>query len=199
MKRQRVPTPREVLPSTEVPQQLGAARLTRQCKVIEPQLFEAAAESAMILYFSCDEEAPGARRVTRKIDIALLRIIEPRRKHVDRPTFNPFMKYPEFAPALERLHSEHQRRTLRDELYRGHPHYPVGTAPDEGGGARPVRVLKGNTRLARTPRRRAERQASALRWGQRSGPADGTHSQHRVQIFLPPVIAQVIGTHCEKL
>src|ERR1700685_1555260 len=117
MQCQRVASPRNVLPSAEVPQQLRMARLPHQGEVIEPQLLEAAPESAAILYFSCDEQAPGARRIAGKIYVAFFGIVEPRRKHIDCPASSPFMKYPEFAPALERLHREHQCRTLRDGMY----------------------------------------------------------------------------------
>jgi len=55
MQRQRVPSPRNVLPSAEVPQELGAARLPHQGEVIEPQFLEAAPESPAILDFSGDE------------------------------------------------------------------------------------------------------------------------------------------------
>jgi hypothetical protein len=55
MQRQCVLSPRNVLPSTEIPQELGAARLPHQGEVIEPQLLEAAPESPVILYFSRDE------------------------------------------------------------------------------------------------------------------------------------------------
>src|SRR5882757_10973822 len=148
MQRQRVPSPRNVLPSAEVPQELGPARLPHQGKIIEPQFLEAAPESPAIFYFSRDEQAPGARRVARKIYVAFLGIVEPRREHIDRPAAGPLVKYPELTPALERLHREHQRRTLGDDLYRGHPHHPVRTAPDDRGSARPMRILQGNTRLA---------------------------------------------------
>lgn len=49
---QRVPSPRNVLPSAEVPQEIGAARLPHQGEVIEPQLLEAAPVSPAIFYFS---------------------------------------------------------------------------------------------------------------------------------------------------
>src|ERR1700731_4829313 len=149
MQRQSIPSPSNVLPPAEVAQEFGAARLPHQGEVVEPQFLEAAPESRAILYFSRDEQAPGARRVARKIDVAFLGIVEPRREHVDRPASGPFMKYPELAPALERLHREHQRRTLRDRLYRSQPHYPVCAAPDDRGGPRPMCILKDNTRLAR--------------------------------------------------
>src|ERR1700691_5649250 len=58
MQRQCVPSPRSVLPSTEVPQEPGAARLPHQGEVIESQLLEAPPESPTILYFSRDEQAP---------------------------------------------------------------------------------------------------------------------------------------------
>src|SRR5271155_1448935 len=103
MQRQRIPPPRDILPSTEVPQELGAARLPHQGEVIESQLLEAPPESPTILYFSRDEQAPGARCVARKIYVALLGTVEPRRDHIDRPGASLFMKYPELAPALERL------------------------------------------------------------------------------------------------
>src|ERR1700732_2282763 len=188
MQPQRVPSPRNVLPSAEVPQELGAACLPHQREVIKPQFLEAAPESAAILYFSRAEQTPGARRVARKIAVAFLRIVEPRREHIDRPASSPFMDYPELAPTLERLNREHQRRTLRDGLYRGHPHYAVGTAPDDGGGPRPMCILKDDTCLALTPWRQAESQWSRLRCGQRSGPADGTDPQHCVHVLGPPVI-----------
>src|SRR5208283_3265391 len=194
MQRQRVPSPRSVLPSAEVAQDLGAARLPHQGEVIEPQLLEAAPESPAILYFSRDEQAPGARCVARKIYITFLGIVEPRREHIDRPAPSPFMKYPQLAPALERLHREHQRRTSRDGLYRGHPHHPIGAAPDDCG-AWPMCILQGNARLARTPERRAESQWPRLRYGQRSGPADGTDPQHGVHVLQPPVITQIIWMH----
>ena len=107
MQRQRVPSPRNILPSAEVPQELGAARLTHQGKVIEPQFLETSPESPALLYFSRNEETPGARRVARKIHVAFLGIVETRREHIDRPAPRSFMKYPELAPALERLDREH--------------------------------------------------------------------------------------------
>jgi hypothetical protein len=83
MQCQRVASPRNVLPSAEVPQELGAARLPHQGEVIEPQLLEAPPESAAILYFSCDEQAPGTRRVAGKIYVAFFGIVEPRREHTN--------------------------------------------------------------------------------------------------------------------
>src|SRR6202035_2344919 len=55
MQRQCVSSPRHVLPSAEVPQELGAARLPHQGEVIETQLLEASPESPAILHFSRDE------------------------------------------------------------------------------------------------------------------------------------------------
>jgi hypothetical protein len=55
MQRQCVPSPRDVLPSAEVPQQLGAARLPHHGEVIEPQLLKAAPEAPAVLHFSRDE------------------------------------------------------------------------------------------------------------------------------------------------
>jgi hypothetical protein len=55
MQRQSVPSPRNVLPPAEVPQELGAARLPHQSEVIEPQFLEAPPETPVILYFSRDE------------------------------------------------------------------------------------------------------------------------------------------------
>jgi hypothetical protein len=78
MQRQRVPSPRNVLPPAEVPQELRMACLPHQDEIIEPQFLEAAPESASILYFPRDEQAPGARRVACKIDVAFLGIVEPR-------------------------------------------------------------------------------------------------------------------------
>src|ERR1700728_5461475 len=126
MQCQRVPSPRNVLPATEVPQEFGAARLPHQGEIIEPMFLETASESTAILYLSRDEQAPGGRHVARKIHVAFLGIVEPGREHVDRPASSLFVKNPQLAPALERLHSEHQRRTSRDGLYRSHPHNPVG-------------------------------------------------------------------------
>jgi hypothetical protein len=60
MQRQRIPSPRNVLPSAEIPQELGAARLPHQGEVIEPQFLEAPPESPTILYFSRDHY--GRRR-----------------------------------------------------------------------------------------------------------------------------------------
>ena len=101
MQRQRVASPRNVLPSAEVPQQLRAACLPHQGEVIEPQLLEASPESPAILYLFCDEQTLGTRRVAGKIYVAFFGIVEPRREHIDRPASSPFVKYPEFAPALE--------------------------------------------------------------------------------------------------
>ena len=199
MQRQRVTSPRSVLPLAEVAQDLGAARLAHQSEVIEPQFLEAAPESPVILDFSRDEQAPAARRVARKIYVSFLRIVEPRREHIDRPASGPFMKYPKLAPALERLHRKHQRRTLRDRPYRGHPHHPVRTAPDDCGGARPMCILQGNTRFAQISRRRAESQWSGLRCGGRPSPADRTDPQHGVHVLRPPVITQIIWMHGKKL
>jgi hypothetical protein len=97
MQRQRVPSPRNVLPSAEVPQELGSARLLHQGEIIEPQFLEASPESPAILYFSRDEQPPGARRVARKINVALLGIVEPGREHVYRPASGLFVKYPELS------------------------------------------------------------------------------------------------------
>jgi hypothetical protein len=69
MQRQRVPSPRDVLPSAEVAQELRAARLPHQGEVIEPQLLEAPPESPAILDFSRDEQAPGSRRIARKLHV----------------------------------------------------------------------------------------------------------------------------------
>src|SRR5271155_4713161 len=102
MQRQRIPPPRNILPSAEVPQELGAARLPHQGEVIEPQFLEAPPEPPALPDFSRDEQAPRGRRVARKIHVAFLGIVEPRREHIDRPAAGPLMKYPELAPALER-------------------------------------------------------------------------------------------------
>jgi hypothetical protein len=55
MQRQRIASPRNVLPPAEVPQEIGVACLPHQGEIIEPQFLEAAPESPAILYFSCDE------------------------------------------------------------------------------------------------------------------------------------------------
>jgi len=55
MQGQRVPSPRNVLPSAEVPQEFGAARLPHQGEIIEPQLLEAPPESPAVPYFPRDE------------------------------------------------------------------------------------------------------------------------------------------------
>jgi len=55
MQRQSVPSPHNVLPSAEIPQEFGAARLPHQGEVIEPQFLEAPPESSAIFYFSGDE------------------------------------------------------------------------------------------------------------------------------------------------
>src|ERR1700690_3536774 len=116
MQRQRVPSPGNVLPAAEVPQELRMACLAHQGEIIEPQFLEASPESPAILYFSRDEQAPGARRVACEIHVAFLRIVETWREYFDRPASRPFMKYPKFAPTLERLNREHQCRSLRDGL-----------------------------------------------------------------------------------
>jgi len=72
------------LPSAEVPQELGLLAC-RTSEIIEPQFLEAAPESPAIFYFSRDEQAPGARRVARKIYVASSGLSEPRREHIDRP------------------------------------------------------------------------------------------------------------------
>jgi hypothetical protein len=55
MQRKRVPSPRNVLPSAEAAQELGAARLPHQGKIIEPQFLETAPKSSVIFDFSRDQ------------------------------------------------------------------------------------------------------------------------------------------------
>ncbi len=69
--------PSNVLPSAEIPQQLGAARLSHQGEIVEPQLLEAAPEASVLLHLPRDEEPPRCRRIARKIEVTLLGIFRP--------------------------------------------------------------------------------------------------------------------------
>ena len=71
--------------------------------------------------------------------IADLRILRAGRKHVERPRPAILMEHPQFAPALEWLHREHQGPTLGDRLCGRAPHDPIGTTAHQRRVARPMR------------------------------------------------------------
>src|SRR5580704_10539123 len=194
-----VATPRRVLPRAEIAQQLRTARLSNQRKIIKSEFLKAASKSPAFLHLACNEKTPRGGREACKLHIAFFRIVRAGGEHVDGPDSGLRMKQPEFAPALERLHCEHEGGALENRLRRGHPYDPVSAAAGERHGASRMRFGKFEARLAWISRCRAEQQRFCPGCRCTEGPADSADAQHRVFVLDAAILAEIVRVHGEKL
>src|SRR6185437_8177690 len=116
VQREGVAPPLHVLPSAKVGQQLRGVRLPYQCEITEAQLLKATPKSAMFLHFPRDKKSPGTRCEACELDVALLRFVQTRRKHSNRPRSSCLVKQPQLPPALKRLNRQDRPSPLRDGL-----------------------------------------------------------------------------------
>jgi len=192
MKGERIALTGDVLPSSEVAQQVRRARESDLCQVIELQQLEPSEESAAFLHFAHHEQSPGRGREPRVLDVSQFGIVGAGREHVDAPASGDLVEHPQLEPAFQRLHGQHYRRAQRKRLCGSEPRDAIGAASRE---CRPVRLASVFERDARLPSLSgggAQNERAFLGDRGLGAPADRADASDGIDVFRLPILTEIV-------